>query len=70
MGTAYVMGCDTDHAEQAALVDAMLQDPGRHQDLMDRVIRPLESRMARDRAARAQQSEKTRVEFFTLVRGE
>jgi alpha-D-ribose 1-methylphosphonate 5-triphosphate synthase subunit PhnG len=48
----------------------MLQDPGGHDALEALVVEPLLAvREARHRAARAR-SGATRVEFFTMVRGE
>jgi len=70
VGHGYVAGRDTAHAELAALFDALLQDPGRNPGLMDGVIIPLEREQM---AARRNQNEKTaatRVNFFTMVRGE
>ena len=69
IGHAYVQGRDRSHAERAALADALLQT--RHAEVVQRiVIAPLAEQLA---AARAEQQDKaaaTRVDFFTLVRGE
>jgi alpha-D-ribose 1-methylphosphonate 5-triphosphate synthase subunit PhnG len=68
-GHAYVQGRDRDHALRAAVVDALLQT-GAAPALRRDVIGPLdlaEQEARRDRAARAAA---TKVEFFTLVRGE
>ena len=70
LGHAYVAGRRPDHAERAALLDALLQDEARHRDLYDRVIRPLGRDEAERSAARRQESDRTRVDFFTMVRGE
>ena len=70
VGTAYVMGRDRNHAANAALADAMLQDPSRHDDLISRVIEPLDQLRQRQIAKLARQTSSTRVEFFTLARGE
>ncbi len=69
-GTAYVMGRNKRHAELAALLDALLQDPDQHAFLMDLVIRPLEHIRQKRKAVIAQKIASTRVEFFTMVRGE
>lgn len=70
VGHAYVAGRDARHAETAAVLDALLQDPGARTTLEQTVVEPLlAAREARSRAARARAAA-TRVEFFTMVRGE
>jgi alpha-D-ribose 1-methylphosphonate 5-triphosphate synthase subunit PhnG len=69
-GHAYVHGRHLRHAELAAALDAMLQDPLRHAAVAGRVV----DRLADEQAARRRTAEAraaaTRVEFLTLVRGE
>lgn len=69
-GFAYVLGRDLKKARLAALCDALLQAvPTRH-DIEQNVLAPL-ARASEDRTALAQaQTAATRVDFFTLVRGE
>ena len=70
VGHAYVPGRDRRHAERAAVLDAMFQDPAAGPALEAEVVAPLlAAREARRAAARARAS-RTRVEFFTMVRGE
>jgi alpha-D-ribose 1-methylphosphonate 5-triphosphate synthase subunit PhnG len=70
VGHAYVPGRDRRHAETAAVLDAMLQDPAARPALEEKIVAPLRAaREARRRAARARAG-RTRVEFFTMVRGE
>jgi alpha-D-ribose 1-methylphosphonate 5-triphosphate synthase subunit PhnG len=69
VGHAYVQGRDRDHARRAALVDALLQGP-RAAELRSAVLVPLAAAEAASRRARAERAAATRVEFFTLVRGE
>jgi len=69
-GTAYVMGRNRRHAELAALIDALLQDPNQHASLMDLLIRPLELILRKRKSVMAHKVEGTRVEFFTMVRGD
>ncbi len=70
VGHGYVPGRDGRHAETAAVFDALLQDEARRPALESRLIAPLlAAREARDREARARTAA-TRVDFFTLVRGE
>jgi len=70
VGHAYVAGRDKRHAELAAVIDALMQDPARRDDLEDRVLVPLAAAqaVARDRTAR--RTAATKVNFFTMVRGE
>lgn len=70
VGHAYVGGRRPRHAEMAAVLDALLQDPNRRADLKTAVIAPLAQAAAERRRAVAARSAPTRVEFFTLVRGE
>ncbi len=70
IGMAYVAGRSPAHAERAAHLDALLQDPARHAEVMEAVIRPLAALAEAGRDARARRAAATRVEFFTMVRGE
>jgi alpha-D-ribose 1-methylphosphonate 5-triphosphate synthase subunit PhnG len=70
IGHGYVTGRDKRKAELVAGFDALLQAPGRHPGLMARVIEPLAQAQADAKAARAGKAAATRVEFFTMVRGE
>jgi alpha-D-ribose 1-methylphosphonate 5-triphosphate synthase subunit PhnG len=70
VGHAYVAGRDGRHAELAAAVDALLQDPGRHAAAAAMVVRPLAQAQAAAREQASRQANATKVEFFTLVRGE
>lgn len=70
VGHAWVAGRAPDHAEIAAVLDALLQDPDGRVALEAAVVAPLEAAWAAARARRAAQAGATRVDFFTLVRGE
>lgn len=69
-GTAYVMGRNRRHAELAALFDALLQDPFQQAFLLTQVIRRLSNTIRNRKAQMAQRIADTRVEFFTIVRGD
>lgn len=70
VGHAYVPGRDARHAERAAALDALLQDAEARGLLERLVIEPLvAARRAAQQEARARVAD-TRVEFFTMVRGE
>jgi alpha-D-ribose 1-methylphosphonate 5-triphosphate synthase subunit PhnG len=70
IGHGYVAGRDKRRAELVASFDALLQEPARRQELLQRVIEPLASTQAAVRAATARKAAATRVEFFTMVRGD
>ncbi|WP_192458260.1 phosphonate C-P lyase system protein PhnG [Musicola keenii] len=69
-GYSYVMGRDKPHAELCALIDGLLLQQGESGALHQQLIAPL----AADRAERLQQRARevaaSRVDFFTLVRGD
>jgi alpha-D-ribose 1-methylphosphonate 5-triphosphate synthase subunit PhnG len=69
VGHAYVQGRDKAHATRAALVDALMQT-GEAGRMTTAVLTPLRTEEATRRAARAAKAAATKVEFFTLVRGE
>ncbi|GGF25961.1 hypothetical protein GCM10011611_34980 [Aliidongia dinghuensis] len=69
-GFGHVAGRSARHAELAALFDALLQDPARHDGLMARVVAPLAKQAAAGRQRKAAEVAATKVDFFTLVRGE
>ncbi|MGE0223300.1 MAG: phosphonate C-P lyase system protein PhnG [Acetobacteraceae bacterium] len=66
IGHAYVAGRDTGQAELAALVDAMMQDPGQRDSLRQAVIAPLEAIQAERREALAAKAAATKVQFFAM----
>ena len=70
VGVACHLGRDRRRAELAALADALLQMPQHHAVLHEQLIEPLAARQAEKRAARRQDAAATRVEFFTMVRGD
>ncbi len=69
IGHAYVQGRDKAHAERAALIDALMQTE-QAGELRRAVLAPLEDERADARAARAAKAAATKVDFFTMVRGE
>lgn len=68
-GHAHVQGRDKDQARRAALVDALMQGP-RAAEVRAAVLAPLEAAETARRTARARKAAATKVEFFTMVRGE
>ena len=69
VGHAHVQGRDRDHARRAAVIDALMQGP-QAAALRRDVLDPLAQDEAARRHARAARAAATKVEFFTLVRGE
>ena len=69
-GVAYIQGRGTRHAEQAAVLDALLQRPAWHQRVHDVVIAPLAQALTERAAHQAATAAQTRVEFLTMARGE
>lgn len=69
-GFGTVAGRNRRHAELAALFDALLQDDARSAQLEATVIAPLAAARDAARAERSRKAAASRVEFFTLVRGD
>lgn len=69
VGHAYVQGRDKDHARRAAVLDALMQGDQAAR-LTDTVLTPLRDAALAARTARAEKAAATRVEFFTMMRGE
>lgn len=70
IGHAYVAGSDHRHAELAAVFDALLQDPSRRPELESSLIAPWEQAIEASHAARWSKVAPTKVDFFTMVRGD
>ncbi len=68
-GHAYVQGRRKADAEAAALVDALMQTDAAA-DLRAKVLAPLEAEATAHKSARAAKAAATKVDFFTMVRGE
>ena len=69
VGFAYVLGRDTRKARLIAICDAMIQSKERAR-VIDAVVAPLEQAMLARRQKTDAETAATRVNFFTLVRGE
>lgn len=69
VGHAWVAGRRTDHAERAAVLDALMQDPA-HRPAVEPEIARLAGLHAARRDKAAREAAATRVDFFTMVRGE
>ena len=69
VGHAHVQGRDRNHARRAAVLDALMQ-AGEAESVSATVLNPLAAAEQERRDTRAAKAAATRVEFFTLVRGE
>lgn len=69
-GFAWVMGRDGDRARLAALFDALWQVEARRAEIEARVVAPARRALSEEDARRDAETAATKVDFFTLVRGE
>ncbi|MGV6804737.1 MAG: phosphonate C-P lyase system protein PhnG [Ruegeria sp.] len=69
VGHGFVQGRDKTKAETTALVDALMQTNAAG-NIRARILDPLTRQVADAQAARAAKAAATKVEFFTMVRGE
>lgn len=70
VGFGYVLGRDGEKAKLIALCDALIQSRDLTAEIEQKVIAPLRHEMETARALRAAETAATRVDFYTLVRGE
>jgi alpha-D-ribose 1-methylphosphonate 5-triphosphate synthase subunit PhnG len=70
LGYGYVLGRDRAKAYLIALCDALVQRERYRVALARHVLAPIRARLAAARKADAERIAATKVEFFTLVRGE
>lgn len=69
VGHAYIQGCNKADAEAAALTDALMQTD-QASAVREHVLKPLEQTRSAAKASRAAKAAATKVDFFTLVRGD
>lgn len=69
VGHAYIQGRRKPDAEAAALVDALMQGPTAEM-IRRAVLDPLAAEQKAAKTARAEKAAATKVEFFTMARGE
>jgi alpha-D-ribose 1-methylphosphonate 5-triphosphate synthase subunit PhnG len=69
-GFGHVAGRDHRKAELAAVFDGLMQDPDRRGEIEHTVIALLETKQSEIRAAKATAVAASKVDFFTMVRGE
>jgi alpha-D-ribose 1-methylphosphonate 5-triphosphate synthase subunit PhnG len=69
-GIGYVLGREQREARLIALCDALIQTEQHRLAVEQRVLAPIRARLKAEREQTAQHVAATKVEFFTLVRGE
>ena len=69
VGFGHVLGRDKDKARLAALADALWQSPV-HRPAVEATLAPVRARLAAEKELERQRTAATRVDFFTMVRGD
>lgn len=70
LGLGYVLGRDRRKSELVALLDALLQDESCREAVLREVVEPLGRSQRAALERRSREVGASRVEFFTMVRGE
>lgn len=70
LGFAHILGRDRDRARLAAIFDGLWQRPADRAAVEARLLAPVAARLAAAAERLAAETAATRVNFFTLVRGE
>jgi alpha-D-ribose 1-methylphosphonate 5-triphosphate synthase subunit PhnG len=70
VGFGYVLGRDGEKARLIALCDALIQSDAFKDRIEDKIVAPLREELERSRAQQDAETAATRVDFYTLVRGE
>lgn len=70
VGHAYALGRDKEKARLSAIADALWQDPARRADVETRIVAPLRAALVAADDQRRAETAATKVDFFTMVRGE
>jgi len=70
VGFGYTLGRDRQKAQMIALCDALIQTADHADTIEAKVLAPLRAAMIAERYRKAAETAATRVDFYTLVRGE
>jgi alpha-D-ribose 1-methylphosphonate 5-triphosphate synthase subunit PhnG len=70
VGFGYTLGRDRQKARMIALCDALIQTLDHAETIETKVLAPLRAAMITERNRKAAETAATRVDFYTLVRGE
>lgn len=70
LGYSYLQGRNKQHAELAAVIDALMQNGQSYEVLNSQLIEPLAALKHKRDSLRAKEVASSKVDFFTMVRGE
>ncbi|PZM16106.1 phosphonate C-P lyase system protein PhnG [Rhizobium tubonense] len=70
VGHGHALGTDKQRSRLAAIFDALWQEPGTKDFVERTILAPVAERIAAADAKKAVETAATRVDFFTMVRGE
>ena len=70
IGFGYAFGRDRNKAQMIALCDALIQNSDHADAVEDQVLAPLRVAISSERKRKAAETAATRVDFYTMVRGE
>lgn len=70
VGHSYALGRNKDKARLAAIADALWQDPAQREAVETKLAAPLRAAFDAARETRRVETAATKVDFFTMVRGE
>lgn len=70
VGHAYALGREKMKVRVAALIDALRQKPDFHEQIEEKILAPLRARQTEADDQRRAETAATKVDFFTMVRGE
>ncbi|AZO21673.1 MULTISPECIES: phosphonate C-P lyase system protein PhnG [unclassified Mesorhizobium] len=70
VGHSYSLGRDKGKAKLAAIADALWQDPAHRETVETKLVAPLRGALDAAREKRRVETAATKVDFFTMVRGE
>ncbi|TIQ38367.1 MAG: phosphonate C-P lyase system protein PhnG [Mesorhizobium sp.] len=70
VGHSYALGRDKGKARLAAIADALWQDPVHREAVETKLVAPLRAALDAAREKRRVETAATKVDFFTMVRGE
>lgn len=70
IGHAYMLGRDGEQVRLAATIDALLQHADRASEIEERILAPLRAVQTAEAQRRRAETAATKVDFFTVARGE
>lgn len=70
VGHGHILGANLKRAKLAAVFDALWQDPARRPLIEEQLLQPAAARIAEENRSKSEEAAGTRVDFFTMVRGE